>query len=109
MKAQEKLDLARGVAAAEGIHEEEAIKAYLESVLTDETGQTDTEDNNEKKDTDNKDKLVLFTLSSFYLDSQLHSGAVDWAAMSVLPGVTNTPAREAVRMILPQLFTCIMH
>ena len=108
MKAQEKLALARAVAAAEGIHEEEAIKAYLESVLT-ENGQTDTEDSNEKKDTDNKDKLVLFTLSSFYLDSQLHSGAVDWAAMSVLPGVTNTPAGEAVRMILPQLFTCIMH
>lgn len=82
---------ARRDAALTRVTEEEAIGAYLHSVLPAE--EQDETSSDEKK----KDKLVLDMLSGIYMSEGHATHQQLWSAATfVLPGVTRTPAREKV-------------
>ena len=90
-KAEQKLELSRRDATAAGIAEEEAIAAYLQSVLP--ADEQDPASDEQKK----QDGLVMSMLSSLYMSENYASDQRLWsAAMSVLPGVTRTPDRAKV-------------
>lgn len=80
------------MAETEDVTEEDAVAAYLQSVLpvSERAGQP----SNEVK---KKNDLVLNILSSHYMSEEIASKDGFLAAMSVLPGVTKTPSREKVR------------